>query len=494
MFALGLNHTTTTVAFRERLTVPQERQVDVLQRLAQRASLSELVILSTCNRVELYGVGTPEHAAAVLGALAQEHNIASDALRKNCFLRTEGDAARHIFRVAASLESMVLGEPQILGQVKEAYRNAQRAGTLGAVLDRCLTMAFHGAKRVRSQTALGHGGASVPSVAVDLAGQIFGSLSGLRALVVGAGEMAHQSAVYLRAEGVASLRVVNRSLPRAEEFAAEFGGSAAPWSALGDELARADIVICSTGATAPVIDSAMVRRAMRARRGAPLLLVDIAVPRDVEEQVAALDQVYLYNVDDLQQVVNDNLSLRSEQVELAAALVESELDAFFRWQNRRDLGPVLARLEGRARQLAQSEVARALGRLEGGGQPATPEQRAVLERLANSLIGKLLHDPIVHARDAAEQGNHVLADALGVLFAIDQESAQQDAERQALTTSSTSDSLGRLFRVSASDGPDAAESAARSRAQQHHSSAISDERDGPEAPRPHADQGKSEAS
>ncbi len=414
--AVGLNHTTAPVELREQLAVPREELETHLDGLIRSARLEEVMLLSTCNRVEVYAVhGEQRSHDYVVDALAELRGVRSRDMRSHAFARGNDDAARHIFRVTASLESMVLGEPQILGQVKDAYRAARDAGTVGSVLDRCLTMAFRGAKRVRNETLVSTGAASVASVSVDLAVSIFGDLVGQRVLVVGAGLMAQQAAMHLRGAGAGSMVVVNRSEARGRTLAEAVGGRYVEWSRLEAELAETDIVVTSTGAKTPVIDRGMVRRAIRARRGKPLFLVDIAVPRDVDPRVGRLSQVYLYNVDDLQAIVQENLQSRAAHAEQASVLVDQEVDAFLRWTRSRAVAPVLKKLEDHAVDIRDREVGRALARL---GE-LSPEQRKVIESLGHAIVRKMLHHPLSAVREAGEEGSSELAGAVARLFPLE---------------------------------------------------------------------------
>lgn len=418
LVAVGINHKTAPVDLRERLAFTPEDLRTALAQLQARADLGEVMVLSTCNRVEVYAAG-PSWARcgeAVLQALAELRGVGLAELAPHTFVRGEQAAASHIFRVASSLESMVVGEPQILGQVKEAFELAQRHGTVGGLLDRCMSAAFKAAKRVRTETEIARGAASVPSVAVDLARSIFGELRGCGALLVGAGEMAQQAGVHLKAAGVAELTVVNRSEARGQALAAELEGRYEPWEHLENELRRADIAVTSTGSTLPVIDRALLKRVMKARRGAPMFLVDIAVPRDVEPEVAKLEQVFLYNVDDLQGIVHDNLRGRAAEAERAGALVEAEVAEFVKWQRARAIGPILKALQGQAKAVVDGELARVRGKLQG----LTPEQQKAVEVLVNGVAQKLLHRPMTALREAAAvDGGPDLASAAQALFGVE---------------------------------------------------------------------------
>lgn len=417
IFAVGVDHVTAPVELRERLAVPRDDLPPVLDLLRQRAGLAECVVVSTCNRVEIYGVHEDPRRGvdAVLPVLGNLRDLSADELRRHCFAARDEGAARRIFRVTASLESMIVGEPQILGQVKDAYRIARDVGTVGAILDRCLTMAFHGAKRVRTETSVARGAASVPSMAVALARSIFGELRGHTAVVMGAGDMAELAGQHLRAEGIASIRVVNRSEGRGRSTAAAVGGTWVPWSELERELVAADVVVASTGATQPVLDRAAMMRVMRARRGRPIFLIDIAVPRDVAADVSSLEGVYLYDVDDLANLLGESMEARRAQAALASRLVDEEIEAFLRWRRARDVGPVLQGLEQEGQGIRARELEWAFARL---GE-LSPDQRGVVEQMAHRIVRKLLNKPLTTVREAAERGREDLADAVREIFALD---------------------------------------------------------------------------
>lgn len=430
LIAVGLNHKTAPVELRERLAFQSADLAAALPALRERAGLGEVMVVSTCNRVEVYGVASQWARAGerVLQMLSELRGVPLPDLVAHTFVRGERAAASHICRVSASLESMVVGEPQILGQVKDAFELAQREGTVGSVLDRCLNTAFRAAKRVRSETEIARGAASVPSVAVDLARTIFGELTGCGALLVGAGEMAQQAGVHLKAAGVAEIAVVNRSEARGQALAQELAGRFAPWDALDAELRRADIVVTSTGATLPVIDRALMKPVIKARRGRPIFFVDIAVPRDVDPEVAQLEQVFLYNIDDLQGIVHDNLRARTAEADRAGALVEEEVAEFVAWQKARSIGPVVKALQAHAKAIVDAELARSRGKL----QALSPEQHKAVEQLAHGIVQKLLHKPMTALRQAASGGEADLAGAAQQLFGLELRE-QQPAVASSLT-------------------------------------------------------------
>jgi glutamyl-tRNA reductase len=434
LVALGINHTGAAVELRERLAVSDDERSALLQALEQEAHLREAMVVSTCNRVEIYGVAEDPKGSgsAALEVLARTKAVPSTELRQAAFVRESFDAARHIFRVASSLESIVIGEPQILGQVKAGYQHAKDHGRVGPVLDRCLSLAFKGAKRVRTETEIARGGASVPSVAVDLATSIFGELSDSAVLVVGAGEMAQAAAVHLRAAGVPEVVVVNRSAERGQALAREVEGRFEPWDRLEAELVRADVVISSTGSKLPIIDRKMLKPVMRKRRQRPLFLVDIAVPRDVAGDVSRVNHVFLYNVDDLQSIVHDNLRSRQGEARRAEELVDEEVQGFVTWMRSRAVGPLIGSLQGRARGIVDAEVSRALAKLPD----LEPAQRKVVQKLGQAIAQKLLHSPMAAVRQGANgpvkgRDGAELADALSILFALDEPDPAAQAKAKA---------------------------------------------------------------
>lgn len=420
IIAVGLNHKSAPVELREQLAIGDEDHARVLQGLRERADLAEAMVVSTCNRVEIYAVpgrgSLPHH---VMPLLAELQRTDGTPLHEHAFVRTATDAARHIFRVTASLESLVVGEPQILGQVKDAFDRAREHGSIGPVLDRCMSLAFKCAKRVRTETEIARGGASVPSVAVDLARSIFGELAGCAVAVLGAGEMAEQAALHMQAAGAAEIVVVNRSAERGQALAAKVEGRYEPWEQLPEQLRRVDIVVASTASREPILDRERLKPIIKSRRHRPLFLVDIAVPRDVDPDVARLPDVFLYNVDDLQGIVNDNLRSRRGEAEKADALVDEEVAGFCQWLRSRAIGPLMGQLQAHGREVADAEVARVLPKLGA----LTPAQQQVVEQLGRQIVQKLLHRPMATLRKASTDGvggfdGVALAEALEVLFEL----------------------------------------------------------------------------
>jgi len=402
LFVFGISHKTAPLAEREALAFPRDTLGETLLRLRSEAGLQEAMILSTCNRVEIYGRAEQDTAPdAVVAFVCAFHRRAASDLAPLTYCLTEAEAIRHAFRVAASLDSMVVGEPQILGQVKEGYRAAEEAGTLGSALNALRNRTLAAAKRARSETGLGSGAVSVSHVAVELARKIFGELRDKNVLLVGAGKMSQLAARRLVDGGARATVVVGRTLERAAELAAALGGRAAPLDTLREELAVADIVISGTGAAGTVIKLPDVEAARGARRGRPLFLIDIAVPRDVEPQVAKLPGVFLYDLDDLHAVSEANLRERRKEAIAAEALVEREAREFLDWQKSRDAVPLLVELRRRGDEIRRQEIEKVKGRLG----PLTKEQEDALESATAAIVNKLLHAPTVALKEAARNGH-----------------------------------------------------------------------------------------
>jgi len=407
----GLNHQTAPVGVREALAFPGSRLAEALGALARTEGVAEGAIISTCNRVEVYAASAEAlEQGAVAGFLAAFHGVWPETFAPHLFTHEGGEAARHLFRVACGLDSMVVGEAQVTGQVRAAYEAAAGAGTAGHVLHRLFQQALAVAKRVRTDTEIGAGRATVGSVAVELAQRIFESLAGKTVLVIGAGEMGASVVASLRAAGATATLVANRTFARAAELAATWGGKAVPFDALGDHLALADIVISSTDAPHYVLTRARVEEALARRRGRPLFIVDIAVPRDVEPSVADLDGCYVYNIDDLEAVVAETLAQRQQELGRCEAIVEAEVGEFLAWLGRLAVTPTITELAARWHELKRVELEALRRRL-----PELPaEAHAEVERMADRLVNKLLHQPVRALREApgGEHSDGLLGAAL----------------------------------------------------------------------------------
>ncbi|MBI1733973.1 MAG: glutamyl-tRNA reductase [Candidatus Rokubacteria bacterium] len=416
-FVASVSHRRAPVGVRERLAMSAE---DVRQALAGFEHLSESMIVSTCNRVEVYGVGDAALAGTVFDTLCARRSVDPALVRPLVWARSGAEAIRHCFRVAASLDSMIVGEPQILGQVKDAFAVARDAATAGPLLHRVMEQAFTVAKRVRTETALGQHAVSVPLAAVELARKIFGDLTGARALLIGAGEMGEIAARGLREQGLAALTIANRTRAKAEALAATLGGAAIAFDDWHAALAAVDIVITSTGAPEAVVTRSIVREAIARRGGRPLFFVDIAVPRDVEPAVADLSNVYCYDVDDLTAVVTANLRERAHEARRAEEIIEREVTRFIARLGGLAAVPTIVSLRRKVDALRQAEVERALARL----RDASPETRQALEALSVALVNRMLHAPTVKLRETSEHGaGDRWASAVAELFALDEAAA-----------------------------------------------------------------------
>ncbi len=416
LFAVGVSHRTAPVELRECVDFARQGVDRALAALAARGLGRELVVLSTCNRAEVYAVTETDAPDGVFGRFMSDyHGVAYEALAAHLFVRRGADAARHLFRVAAGLDSLVVGEPQILGQVKEAFATANELKHTGALTNRLFHSAFAVGKRVRTETGLGEGAVSVSYAAIALAKKIFGDLTGLSVLILGAGEMAKLTGVHLQAQQVRQLTIASRTLATAESLARHLDGRAVPWSWLPDALASADIVISATGATEPVLTRARIEEVMRPRRSRPLFIIDIAVPRDVEPAAGDLDQVFLYNIDDLQAIVKENLARRASELARAEGIVSEEVDRFAAWMQSREIIPTVVALRERFEAIRQAELERLEPKLSG----LPPEARARVDEITHLIIEKLLLTPTEQLKAVSDETMVVAyADALNRLFSL----------------------------------------------------------------------------
>jgi glutamyl-tRNA reductase len=408
IYALGLNHQTAPLAVRERVVFHVERLRDALGEV-KRNLAAEAAILSTCNRTELYlENGEP---AAVADWLAQYHSVAPAELSPYLYTLPGDRAVRHAFRVASGLDSMVLGEPQILGQMKEAARAAESAGTLGTVLHRLFQRSFAVAKEVRSTTQVGAASVSMAAAAVKLAARIFPSLREQNVLFIGAGEMIELCATHFAAQGPARIAVANRTVERAGKLAARFNGRAIELKSLAEQLHEYDVVVSCTASSLPILGKGLVERALKQRRRRPMFMVDLAVPRDIEPEVAELGDVFLYTVDDLAGIVSANLDARRSAVDQAEAIIDVQVSQFMHWMEVRESVPLIRALREGAETMRREEVTRALKCLERGDDPAQ-----VLESLSQGLTNKLMHAPTEALNQSAGEERRLLAEALARLY------------------------------------------------------------------------------
>ena len=436
LLLVGISHRTAPVELRERLDF-QARGVDVaLQALSACGSAREAAVLSTCNRAELY-IACDELGPArtdLVSFVSDFHGIDRATVAPHIYDLSDLEAARHLFRVAAGLDSLVVGEPQILGQVKDAHTLASDAQTVGPVLNRLFHSSFATGKRVRTETGLGSGAVSVGYAAVALARKIFGDLKGRNVLVVGAGEMGKLTALHMKSQGVQRVTIVSRTMAHAARTAEAIGGAtAAPWDEMDAALGASDVVITATGGAAPILSKARIEAVMRPRRNRPLFIIDIAMPRDVEAAAGEIEQVFLYNIDDLQATVRENLARRGSEVARAEAIVGEEVEKFGAWLRARGAIPTVVALRQRFETIRRSE----LERLEFKLAALTPEARARVDEITHLIVEKLLLMPTEQLKSLGDSETvGAYAEALTRLFGLAQQ--QADKEMEAAETARTS--------------------------------------------------------
>ena len=416
IFLVGLNHRTAGVDVRERFALANHCDEEHWA-LPCIGAVSESVILSTCNRVEILAAGTGDMAEQILCNWAKARGTDVEDLRPYVYVHKNLEAVRHLFSVASSLDSMVLGEPQILGQLKTAYRKAVKSRATGVILNRLLHKAFSVAKRVRTETAVASSAVSISYAAVELAKRIFGDMREHKAMLVGAGEMAELAAMHLLQSGINEILVANRTHARGQELAKQFNGRAIPFEQMPHYLLDVDIIITSTGSQEPIIRARDIRVALKARKNRPMFFIDIAVPRDIDPDVNGLDNVYLYDIDDLREVVEENLASRRDEAAKATEIVNEEVAYFSKWLASLDMQPTIVDLIKKSQAIAEEELAKTLKRLG----PVDDNTRNALEAMASSLVRKLNHDPIMFLKHGgmSQEGNGPRISVMRRIFNLD---------------------------------------------------------------------------
>ncbi|OGW53768.1 MAG: glutamyl-tRNA reductase [Nitrospirae bacterium RBG_19FT_COMBO_55_12] len=420
IIVVGLSHKTAPVDVREKLSFPEATVPEALKALKGYEGIRESLILSTCNRVELYASvqDSGSGVAQVKKFISDYHKLSPESLEQSLYVQTDAEAVRHTFRVASSLDSMVVGEPQILGQLKDAFEIALKAKTTSAILNKLLKKAISAAKRVRTETKIAESAVSISFAAVELARKIFGELDGKTVMLLGAGEMAELAARHLLNNGVKSIMVANRTFERAVELAKEFNGSAVHFDDFPTEMVMADILICSTGAPHYVVKHDVVGRALKDRRHKPIFMIDISVPRNIDPEVNKIDNVYLYDIDDLKGVVSSNIEGRQKEAEKAEEIVVQEVETFLQWERSLDAVPTIVDLREKVEDIRKCELEKALGQLNG----ISDEQRNTVEALSTAIVNKIVHAPIVVLkREAADTANEELFKFARKLFNLDKE-------------------------------------------------------------------------
>lgn len=395
---IGVNHRTAPVELRERLSIAKGSEADILRPLVSNGGVRGSAVISTCNRVEIVVSSEAENIIEpVVELLSERAGREPEQIEKHLYVLRHRDAIRHMFRVASGLDSMIIGEPQIGGQVRDSYQIAKNLDTLDSTLYALYEQTLHVAKRVRTETGIGEHAVSIPFAAVELAKKIFGELSGLRALLVGAGEMGELTAEHLKGNGLDTIVVANRAYEKAVELAARFGGEAAAFDAVGDQLADADIVIVSTSAPNYTVTAEQVRAAMNARRRGDIFLIDLSVPRNIDPAIGEVEGAYLYNIDDLSEVAEANKAKRLEKAAQADRIIEKEVDGFLKRLATQDAVPTIVELQRRLDEIRQAELEKCLRRMG----PVTAEQRQAIEALTTGIINKVAHYPIIRLRESA---------------------------------------------------------------------------------------------
>lgn len=421
LLALGISHKTAPVALRERLAFTESQAVEFAKQITQSHEVHEAVVISTCNRTEVYlVVGDPVQAETdVLGMLARRAGIRPTELAQEIYSPRNCEAARQLYRVTSGLESMIVGEAEIQGQVKRAHEAAMRAGVTGPLSNRLFAAALTTGKRVRSETGIGSSRVSVPSVAVDLAQDVLGGLSDRHVVILGAGETSELTAQALAHQGVGTIFVANRHADRALSLAQRFGGSVVGLDGLPDQLLEADIVVSSTSSPHPIVGSEELEVVMEQRTGRPLLLIDIAVPRDIDSRCGALEGVTLYDIDDLQAVVQRNLGARAEIVPQAEEIVEEEIRRFARWLGQLETLPTVTALREHGNEIVEQILAENAERWEA----ASERDLMRVEAIARAVLNRLLHEPTIRLRSFSQERGHASLQLVRELFGLGEDGA-----------------------------------------------------------------------
>jgi glutamyl-tRNA reductase len=441
---VGLSHKTAPIEVREKLNFPEDTLPDALRKLMTYQGIKESMIVSTCNRVEIYAsvFEISEGIERIKQFISEYHGLSREALEKSLYVYPDAPGVRHTFRVASSLDSLVLGEAQILGQMKDAFDIALKTKTTSTIMNKLMKKAISVAKRVRTETRLAEGAVSISSAAVELAKKIFGTLEGKNVMLLGAGEMAELAAQHLLGNGVKNIMVANRTFERAEELAKEFKGDAIRFEHFPDALVMVDILICATGATHYVVNRDMVNKALKQRRNNPIFMIDISNPRNIDPDVDKVDNVYLYDIDDLQSKVDVNTEGRAREAGKAEEIVAQEVEIYLQWERTLDAVPTIVDLREKIEDIRKRELDRTLGSLNG----ISEDERRAIDIMSQSIVNKLLHAPLVVLKQAAsmQDGNDNTISVARKLFNLDKELKRPGHHRSdmnARTSEKTSETI-----------------------------------------------------
>ncbi len=400
LLVMGINHRTAPVEMREKISFAKSELSEFCRKLLKLPSVTEAVILSTCNRTEII-VGLTEIQKTkemLLNFLTEEKKVNKEEIQPYFYFYSSLDAVDHIFRVVCGLDSMVLGETQITGQLKESYQTALKAGTCKEMLNPLFQQALKTVKIVRAKTGISHSSLSVGYAAVELAKKILGNLRGKAGLLIGAGEMSEAAFFHLKKHGIENIHVINRTSAKAKELARRFNGTAFSWEELPSALKESDVVISSTGSPEPIISESLIKNIMKERRWKPMFLIDIAVPRDIQEEAAYIPDVYLYDIDDLKDVMEANLRERKKEASKAEAIIEEQVARYNLWLKQRELTPVIRSLRQKAEKIRKMELEKSLRKMEKAGD----KEKNEMARLSSAIVNKILHEPIINLKKLSE--------------------------------------------------------------------------------------------
>lgn len=424
LLAFGVNHNTAPVELRERISFGADTVDNALSELTDERGIDEAAILSTCNRTEVYCSLEADRSQLPILWFSDFHGLKQDQLRPFLYQHPDAGAVKHVLRVASGLDSMVLGEPQVLGQLKQAYQTALGAGSIGKLLSRLFQHSFRVAKQIRSSTMIGTHPVSVAFAAVRLAQQIFGNLSGQTVLLIGAGDTIELAARHLHENGLRRMLIANRTLERSQHLAAEYSAFAMTLGDIPKHIAEADIIISSTASQLPILGKGAIERAIRERKHRPMFLVDIAVPRDIEPEAGELEDVYLYTVDDLKEVIRDNLRSRQQAARQAEEIIDTQVTHFMDWLNSLDAVSTIRAMRDQADVIHQEVLRNAQRKLDAGADP-----QLVLQEVTRTLTNKLLHSPSSQLRTAGMEGRSDLLSAAQEIFNLESELKSRDREK-----------------------------------------------------------------
>jgi len=424
VFVAGLNHKSADIDFREKLAFNGSKLEEGLKRFKELPEVKEAIILSTCNRIEVYAhvTDTAKASESVKALLAEFHNVDRQRLDNTLYVFDDINAVKHIFRVASSLDSMVIGEPQILGQMKKAFEAALEKKTAGVLLNRLMRKAISVAKRVRTETRIAENAVSISFAAVELAKKIFTDLSGKVFMLLGAGEMAELAARHLKSNGVKEVIIATRTPEHAYELAKKFDGRSVKFDEFLQEMVNTDIVICSTGTSRHVLTKSQMQRVMKERKQRPVFIIDISVPRNIDPEINDLDNIYLYDIDDLQGIVDKNMLERQKEAEKAEKIIEEEVESFLKWQSSLDSVQTIVALRNKAREIKKQELEKLLHKIPDIGK----KERKTIENMANAITNKLIHLPTVALKKGGEDKDILIA-IIRRLYGIDGE--KNDGEK-----------------------------------------------------------------